>query len=396
MILNVGIMHSEEIFFEIPGAGKGRESVGIRDGRLFYEGKSYDRLRIQGSPFRLYGVTIGVDFHWQRKLDQEFAGNLSFIMEDGMVTAVNEIDVEDYLLSVISSEMKSTATLEYLKAHAVISRSWVMNRILSRGGESGDCIREYELPDGTPVLLKWWDRENHRNFDVCADDHCQRYQGLTMAVGENVRKAIGQTRGLVLKYNGKICDARFSKCCGGRMEIFSSCWDDIDHPYLQSLPDGEGKAFCDTSDKRILSRVLNDYDLETGDFFSWEVRYTRKELSEIIRDRTGIDFGEVRSLTPMEYGPSGRIKLLRIEGSARTMAIGKELFIRRALSRSHLKSSAFDVEVSGDSFTLKGRGWGHGVGFCQIGAAVMADKGYDYRQILEHYYPGAEIAKADE
>ena len=342
-------------------------------------------------------MTIGVGFHWERKQDQTFAGSLKFIVEDGKVTAVNRVGIEDYLVSVISSEMKASASLEFLKAHAVISRSWLLSQMEARrrGRPAGVPAR---LPQAPGEMIRWWDHDDHKLFDVCADDHCQRYQGLTNAVGENVRKAVDATWGQVLMYGGDICDARFSKCCGGRMELFSTCWEDRDFPYLQALPDtpGEkpdGKCFCDTSDEKILSQVLNDYDLETKDFYRWEVRYDRAGLSELVSRRAGVMFGEVRDLVPIERGPSGRISRLKVVGSACTMVVGKELMIRKMLSESHLKSSAFDVSWEGDEVVLRGRGWGHGVGLCQIGAAVMSCEGYGYREILGHYYPGSNIER---
>ncbi|MBR5054920.1 MAG: SpoIID/LytB domain-containing protein, partial [Bacteroidales bacterium] len=287
--------------------------------------------------------------------------------------------------------------LEFLKAHAVISRSWVLSQMENRrGGKAGEAA--VKLPQAPGELIRWWDHDDHKLFDVCADDHCQRYQGLTNAVGETVRKAVDETWGQVLTYDGKICDARFSKCCGGMMERFSTCWEDRDYPYLQALPDtpGEkagGHCFCDASDEMILAQVLNDYDLETKDFYRWEVRYTRAQLSELVSRRSGVVFGEIRDLVPVERGPSGRISRLKVVGSARTMVVGKELMIRRMLSESHLKSSAFDVEWEGDDVVLRGRGWGHGVGLCQIGAAVMSFEGYGYKDILGHYYPGATVER---
>ena len=407
--LDVGIMSAPEITFEIISDGAGPQKVSCKDGKICYNGCLYDELVFEGRTrsmlfeepsFILYDVVIGVDFHWQRKVTQKFAGSLRFIVENGKVTAVNRIGVENYLLSVISSEMNANATLEYLKAHSVISRSWVMSHIGHRA--SGATNAENEIhdtaADGTPVFVKWWDHDDHTNFDVCADDHCQRYQGLTMAVGDNVRKAIDQTWGQVLKSEGQICDARFSKCCGGTMELFSTCWEDKDYPYLQALPDSAAPgedSFCHTDDKAVLSQVLNDYDQETQDFYRWEKRYTRKEISELIYRRSGIDFGEILDLVPIERGPSYRLRLLKVVGSKKTMIIGKELVIRRYLSTSHLYSSAFDPAWEGDTLVLKGRGWGHGVGFCQIGAAVMASKGYDYKQILEHYYPGSTLEQYD-
>lgn len=407
--IEVGIMSAPEIVFEIISDGAGPQTVKWQDGKISYNGVLYDELffdkvtrsTLFAEPsFILYDVVIGVDFHWQRKVTQKFAGSLKFIVEGDKITAVNTVGVENYLLSVISSEMKASATLEYLKAHAVISRSWVMSHIGHRATGKPAAPSEIHsvADDGTPIFVKWWDHDDHENFDVCADDHCQRYQGLTMAVGDNVRKAIDETWGQVLTYNGKICDCRFSKCCGGTMELFSTCWEDADYPYLRPDPDapvGGGTEFCNTSDKQILGQVLNDYDLETQNFYRWEQRYTRDEVSELICRRSGIDFGQIIDLVPIERGPSYRLKLLKVVGSKKTMIIGKELVIRRYLSESHLYSSAFDVEWEGDTLILKGRGWGHGVGFCQIGAAVMAYKGYDYKQILEHYYPGSTLKQND-
>ena len=401
--LEVGIMSADEIEFEIISDGAGPQKVSLQDGRICYNGVLFDELTFDAMTestmfsepsFILYGVTIGVDFHWERKVTQKFAGTLKFIVTGGKVTAVNIVGIEDYLLSVISSEMKSSAGLEFLKAHAVISRSWVMAQISHRGKPAVT----HEAPSGGNEYVRWFDHEDHTGFDVCADDHCQRYQGLTMAVGETVRKAVDQTWGLVLSYGGEICDARFSKCCGGRMELFSTCWEDKDHPYLLPLPDtpGEeegGDPFCHTADETVLSQVLNDYDLETKDFYRWKVRYSRDEVSDLIRRRSGFDFGTIRDLVPVERGPSGRIKKLGVVGDKLSMTIGKELIIRRWLSESHLKSSAFEVSWDGDELTLEGSGWGHGVGLCQIGAAVMGARGYRYDEILNHYYPGAALTR---
>ena len=428
--LEVGIMAADEIVFEIISDGAGPQRVKYQEGKISYNGALYDELFFEARTeatlfaepsFILHDVTIGVDFHWERKLTRQYAGTLKFIVDGGKVAAVNIIGVEDYLLSVISSEMKSTAGLEFLKAHAVISRSWVLAQIARRKDKAGARIppEDLETMNSVPALvtsldsrlsssgegpepageyIKWFDHEDHTRFDVCADDHCQRYQGLTMAVGETVRKAIDQTWGMVLTNGGEICDARFSKCCGGRMELFSTCWEDKDYPYLQSLPDTpgetpEGTAFCDTADETILSQVLNDYDLETKDFYRWRTEYTRAEVSDLVRRRSGIDFGEIRDLVPVERGPSGRLKRLRIEGSKKSLVIGKELIIRKWLSDSHLKSSAFTIKWSGDRLILDGSGWGHGVGLCQIGAAVMGAKGYHYDEILRHYYPSSTIER---
>lgn len=409
--LEVGIMSGSEIEFEIISDGAGRQKVEYSQGRISYNGALYDELVFEAQTeatmfaepsFILYGVTIGVDFHWERKVTQKFAGTLKFIVDGGKVTAVNIVGVEDYLLSVISSEMKASAGLEFLKAHAVISRSWVMAQVehrqshVSRTPEPSCPVSE--PVEGAGEYIKWFDHDDHTLFDVCADDHCQRYQGLTMAVGDTVRKAVDQTWGLVLTSEGKICDARFSKCCGGRMELFSTCWEDKDYPYLQPLPDTAdcvegGDVFCDTKDEKILSQVLNDYDLETKDFYRWTTEYSRTDVSELVRRRSGIDFGTIRDLVPIERGPSGRLKRLKVVGDKKTMIIGKELIIRRWLSDSHLKSSAFEVHWDGDHLTLDGSGWGHGVGLCQIGAAVMAAKGYSFDRILLHYYPGSTLER---
>lgn len=369
--ISVGLLSAKEIRFEIISDGAGPQTVKWHDGRISYNGMLYDELYFDSmtlstlfaeASFILYDVVIGIDFHWQQKRTFKYAGGLKFIVEGDRITAVNCIGMEDYLMSVISSEMKSSASIELLKAHAVISRSWLKARLKDH-------------------------KAGHEHFDVCADDHCQRYQGLTMAVGDDVCRAVDRTWGQVLECGGDICDTRYSKCCGGRTELFSTCWEDVDLPYLQSVED----PFCDCENSSILSQVLNDYDLHTADFHDWTVQYTTDELSELVRTRTGIDFGTIVALEAVERGPSGRIKYLRITGTLREEVIGKELAIRKALSSSHLKSSAFEIEKSPDGFVLKGRGWGHGVGLCQIGAAAMAAQGYDYRQILSHYYVGAEI-----
>lgn len=374
--VEVGIMSAPRIRFEMLSDGCGVQTVTCEDGRINYNGALYDELYFDAMTpasvfaepsFVLEGVTIGKDFHWQRQQVQKFAGSLRFFVEDGKVTAVNRIGIEDYLLSVISSEMKASASLELLKAHAIISRSWVMTNM-----------------------------HTHEHYDVCADDHCQRYQGLRQNIGEGVRKAVEQTWGQVITYDGKICDARYSKCCGGVTEAFSTCWEDIDVPYLVSLDDRPadgGDPYCKTDDTTILSQVLNDYDLETRDFYEWEQRYTTAELSDLAHRRTGIDFGEITDLRPLERGGSGRIKYIEIAGTKETRTIGKELAIRHALSESHLKSSAFEVEHTADGFVLRGKGWGHGVGLCQIGAAVMAFRGIGHAEILQHYYPGTKIER---
>ena len=362
--------------------------------------------------FTLHGVTIGKDYHWERKEDQTFMGELKIIREpNGQMTAVNIINIEDYLVSVISSEMSPNASLEFLKAAAVISRSWVVGKIIDRSKTATRMTttppparKEQGTEELEPSLITWQDHEDHTLYDVCADDHCQRYQGVTKATNPNAKRAVEETRGEVLTYQGEVCDCRFSKCCGGRMEEFSTCWQDKDMPYLQALEDRDpkdGTILCDTSDPAILSQVLNDYDQETADFYRWTVTYTQEQLSDLLSRKLDHNFGQIVELKPLKRGKSGRIYELQIVGTKASLTIGKELTIRSALSESHLYSSAFDVEMSYSptlkdipaTFTLHGKGWGHGVGLCQIGAAVMGAKGYTYREILAHYYPDTVIEK---
>lgn len=425
-LLNVGIMNSDELEFEILADGAGPRKAKVREGKIEYDGALYDELYFEAPnpstmfaepSFILHGVTIGVGFHWERKENQKFAGALKIIVEKNRLVAINVVGIEDYLLSVISSEMSATASEEFLKAHAVISRSWVLaqisalrtdrchpvpegvNNVPSLVSNLDSLFAKNEANESSDLIeyTKWYDKEDHKLFDVCADDHCQRYQGLTRAVGKRVRRVIDATWGQALHYEGKLCDARFSKCCGGKMEKFSSCWEDKDYAYLQPLSDTpdhnpEGECFCATQDKEILGQVLNNYDQETVDFYRWTQEYDRAELAELIERRSGIALGKIQTLEPLERGESGRIIRLKITGSDRTLIVGKELEIRRILSDSHLKSSAFEVSYIGDNIIrLDGCGWGHGVGLCQIGAAVMASKGYSYTQILEHYYPGITL-----
>lgn len=425
-LLNVGIMNSDELEFEILADGAGPRKAKVREGKIEYDGALYDELYFEAPnpstmfaepSFILHGVTIGVGFHWERKENQKFAGALKIIVEKNRLVAINVVGIEDYLLSVISSEMSATASEEFLKAHAVISRSWVLaqiyalrtdrchlvpegvNNVPSLVSNLDSLFAKNEANESSDLIeyTKWYDKEDHKLFDVCADDHCQRYQGLTRAVGKRVRRVIDATWGQALHYDGKLCDARFSKCCGGKMEKFSSCWEDKDYAYLQPLADTpdhspEGECFCATQDKEILGQVLNNYDQETVDFYRWTQEYDRAELAELIERRSGIALGKIQTLEPLERGESGRIIRLKITGSDRTLIVGKELEIRRILSDSHLKSSAFEVSYIGDNIIrLDGCGWGHGVGLCQIGAAVMASKGYSYTQILEHYYPGITL-----
>ena len=391
---------------------QGEHSALCHNGQILFDGDLYDELTFtaEGGTFLLHDVIIGVNFHWQRREDQVFEGNLKLIVENDKLTAVNLIGVEDYLTSVITSEMSATSSAELLKAHAVISRSWVLCPIV-RGDANTQTVKGEQTPERHIV---WYERDDHQHFDVCADDHCQRYQGITRlsAAKESVRKAIEATWGTVLKdRDGMVCDARFYKSCGGATELFENAWADTHYHYLEAVRDDADatlpdltveenaiqwirtapKAFCNTHDARILSQVLNNYDQETTDFYRWQVRYTQAELSELVYKRSGIDFGTVTALEPVRRGPSGRLVELRIVGTKRTLVVGKELEIRKWLSQSHLYSSAFIVDRDGTDFILIGAGWGHGVGLCQIGAAVMADQGYTYDQILAHYFPGSKL-----
>ena len=430
--VQVGILFEPQIEFILNGQYvingihvTGRQVATYDEEQILWQGRLYNELifapaQEQACSFDLIDVTIGINFHWERKEDQRFLGALKLIVENKKLTGINVISIEDYLTSVISSEMSATASLELLKAHAVISRSWLLAQI-QKNKEITDTQSCYSaFTETADELIRWYDREDHTNFDVCADDHCQRYQGITRASTEIVQQAIQATRGQVLLYGDKICDARFSKCCGGAFEEFQYCWEDVKYPYLvkqrdsktiQELPDlrieaeaeqwirTSPEAFCNTTDKKVLSQVLNNYDQETTDFFRWKVSYQQKELSELITKRSGIDYGQILDLIPMERGTSGRLTKLKIVGTKRTLTIGKELEIRRTLSTSHLYSSAFVVDKKHiengvpSSFTLTGAGWGHGVGLCQIGAAVMGEQGYKYNDILLHYYIGASIDK---
>ena len=412
-LVSVGIVGAESITFTLNGYGEDGSSrtATIHNGLIQYDGKAHTRLCFKPqSPddsFSLMDVVIGVNFHGQRLETQTFRGSLRLLADGGKIWAINDLPVEDYLESVISSEMSAQSSLPLLMAHAVISRSWLMSQI------DGNTAPNTQASHGD-AFIRWYDHTDHTLFDVCADDHCQRYQGITKETSPNVAEAIRRTRGELLTYGDEICDARFSKCCGGAMEEFQYCWDDTPKPYLkgigdtpeETIPDltveenarqwilSSPKSFCNTTDKRILSQVLNDYDQETTDFYRWRVSYTQEELSKLVEKKLGAGLGTITDMRPLKRGTSGRICELRITGTKKTIVVGKELEIRRALSESHLYSSAFVVEKQGDTFTLIGAGWGHGVGLCQIGAAVMGDKGYAYDEILRHYYPGAEIEKA--
>ena len=429
--IKVGIMSAAEVKFILDGdfhvsdTTVSGSQVATTDGKsIIWNNKEYTELFFEPAndevSFWLEDVTIGVNFHWERKENQRFKGALKLIVENGKITPINILGVEDYLLSVISSEMSATASLELLKAHAVISRSWLLAQI-DKNKRIVDAGEQYSAVEKTSddEMIKWYDREDHINFDVCADDHCQRYQGITRASTPEVAKAIEATRGQVLMDGENLCDARFSKCCGGVYEEFENCWEPIHYDYLAARRDGENEtdfpdltieenarewiltrpeAHCNTSDAEILSQVLNNYDQETTDFYRWEVTYTQKEISKLVKERSGMDYGNIVDLQPIARGTSGRLYKLKIVGTNKTLTIGKELEIRRTLSPSHLYSSAFVVEKGENdanglpsTFTLKGAGWGHGVGLCQIGAAVMGAKGYNYKEILLHYFVDAEI-----
>ena len=423
--IDVGILLSPRIEFTLNGRFacngvevSGQSSVAVNDGKVEWNGMLVERLLFvpqePACSFTLKDVVIGINFHWERREDQTFKGQLLLFVEQGRVRAVNRVDVEEYLVSVISSEMSATSSLQLLKAHAVVSRSWLYAQLCraSKGGASSLCevCNEREL-------VRWYAREDHELFDFCADDHCQRYQGITRAANPNVVAAVGATAGLVLVSDGEVCDARFSKCCGGVTENFAACWENEEIPYLTAFRDSDPKSalpdltseqgarlwiesvpesFCSAPGADVIAQVLNGYDRETADFYRWQVCYTAEELSRLLKEKSGLDFGIVKELIPLERGASGRIIRLRIVGSERDFTVGKELEIRRWLSPTHLYSSAFVVDkvVTPDgtsNFILKGAGWGHGVGLCQIGAAVMGDRGYDYRDILSHYYPDTEL-----
>jgi SpoIID/LytB domain protein len=372
------------------------------------------RLKTEkGSTFTLSSVTIGNRFHWERKEDQTFPGDLVLRLRgEGTLCAVNEIPLEDYLACVIASEMNDAAPPEYLKAHAILSRSWLLASLDKKQSSGKSAAERARNIAGT--FIRWYDREDHDLFDVCADDHCQRYQGIARLSSETPRHVVRDTEGLCLTFGGEICDARYSKACGGLTEDFGTAWEDRDIPYLKSVSDaptphwpigteGEAEAwvlsrpdaYCNTKDENLLRRILAPTDRETADFFRWTVDYAAGELEEILREKSGLDLGALQEITPLRRGPSGRISELKIVGSRKGVIIGKELEIRRWLSRSHLFSSAFIVRKKGEAggFAFHGAGWGHGVGLCQIGAAVMAERGFPAESILKHYFRGAGIQK---
>lgn len=440
-LLSIAIMKGNEIDFELHGnfacrefkcTCNGKFKAALENNEIVITGESgskktsgsvsFSPENFDSESFLLKGVTIGIDFHWEQKENQRFLGSLKFLIEDGKLVAVNVIPIEFYITSVISSEMNAHSSAELLKAHSIISRSWVLAQI-----EKGKELNEAEVKYKSRVssddeLIKWYDREDHTLYDVCADDHCQRYQGITKLHAHNAQDSVSQTRGLVLEYNDRICDTRFSKSCGGISEIFENVWEPVAHEYMESISDykfehdgyntdfrnernagkwitGNPPAFCNTTDTRVLSQVLLEYDQKTTDYYRWKVEYTQEGIAGLINSKLGVDFGDILDLIPVERGPSGRLIKLKIVGSKKTLTIGKELEIRRTLSKSHLYSSAFVVEKSDiendvpQKFTLYGAGWGHGVGLCQIGAAVMGDMGYSFDEILLHYFKGARIKK---
>jgi SpoIID/LytB domain protein len=438
-VISVGLLTAPEIAFTLHRSFRTEETDTLIEGKCharLHEGKiritapeadmlaesglRFSPVDSAGAAFTLHNVIIGIDFHWERPEDQVFRGSLKLIAEGENIIAVNIIPAEEYLCSVISSEMNAGSPPDLLKAHAVISRGWLLAQTIGKrpSEEKGPSSQACTITD--EEIIKWYDREDHIHFDVCADDHCQRYQGITKVSTPEVVKAVNDTEGEVLTFNGNICDTRYYKCCGGVTELFENVWEPVCHPYLIKVADNSTEngypdidlrdedlarewilsrpdAFCNTSDNKILSLVLNDYDQETRDFFRWKVRYKQEELSSLVKKKTGIDFGLIAELKSLERGVSGRIIRLEISGTKKTMVIGKELEIRKALSESHLYSSCFFTEKTVENgetfFILHGAGWGHGVGLCQIGAAVMGAKGYGYREILAHYFPGSAIEK---
>lgn len=436
--ISVGIVNSEQINFELYGdfrsfgfnelfSGKllaviEDDTIIIQNGEntikvsneILFEPSDY-----KSESFLLRDVIIGVNFHWEQKQNQRFLGSLKLIKEAGKITAVNILKVEDYLTSVISSEMSPKSSLNLLKAHAIISRSWLLAQIPSLNPKKEKINSVYKTEH---ELIKWYDKDEHTLYDVCADDHCQRYQGITKIYTEHVKQAIDETRGIVLYYNNKICDTRYSKSCGGVSESFENVWEPVKHPYLSAIVDykfepenlstdfseeenavkwirSSPPAFCNTKNDKILSQVLQDYDKKTSDFYRWKVEYTQEEIAALLKEKSGIDFGDIIDLIPLERGYSARLIKLKIAGTKKTLTIGKELKIRRVLSPSHLYSSAFIIEKYDivdnipSRFVLLGAGWGHGVGLCQIGAAVMGEMGYKFDEILLHYFRGAKIKK---
>jgi stage II sporulation protein D len=402
MNVSVGLLEGRASI-EVELIGAFRDSVGkaYPAGRFSFCSEITLEPHDASSVFAVDDITIGIGFHWERKERQVFRGAIRIIKRGMALTLINDVPLEEYVTSVVSSEMSATCPLELLKAHAVISRSWLW---FPKEGNQG--VRPLVPEASGHEIVRWYGREAHPDFDVCADDHCQRYQGITKAFSPAASQAVVATAGEFLKYDGRICDARFSKSCGGVTELYSTAWEDQDVPYLRSFFDGSGSslsyspeslirseppAYCNTRDNDLLSRILPGFDQETRDFFRWRVEYSPEDMAELIQTRLGLDLGPIQAVESLARGPSGRIYRLKITGEKDYVVVGKELEIRRALSRSHLYSSAFVVDKEAGRFVLRGAGWGHGVGLCQIGAAVMADQGKGYREILGHYYRGAVV-----
>jgi len=387
---------------------------------VLYGGKDIELIRgkevrfipLNSGKFLLKDVRFGINFHWERKEDQTFEGSLKLVARsNNTIAAINELPLEKYLASVISSEMSAAAPMEFLKVQAITSRSWLVAMLELKKKHSTIGISSQRSFQTNEEIIRWYDREDHDIFDVCADDHCQRYQGVTKIVSESVQRAIDETRGLFLVYENEICDARFHKACGGLTENFENAWEAKTVPYLTTVScahneyhialekEAEGwilsspKSFCNTSDTSILKQILPSFDQETTNFFRWKVEYTQHELSELIHKKSGIDFGEIQDLVPVQRGSSGRIVKLKVIGSKKTFVVGKELEIRKWLSSSHLYSSAFVIKKENSKFILHGAGWGHGVGLCQIGAAVMATEGWKVEEIVKHYFKNVELKK---
>lgn len=439
--ISVGILTDKKIKFELYGEYSsygfkhffsGIYEAELVDDRIVCKGTN-DKIEItdeiifepqepDNESFLIRDVVIGVKFHWERREKQRFTHSLKLIKDNGKITAINIVPIEKYLMSVISSEMSAKCSIQMLKSTAVVSRSWLLAQIEKSKSIKSEHTNYKTVYQTEDELIRWYDREDHKLFDVCADDHCQRYQGVTKMTSEAVRKAVEQTSGVVLLEDGKILDARFSKSCGGISESFENVWEPVKHPSISAIYDYKyvaddfdddfskeenaakwikesPPAFCNTTDPKILNQILLDYDQETKDFYRWKIEFTQAQISDLIKRKSGIDFGLIKDLIPVERGFSSRLVKLKIVGTKKTLTIGKELEIRRTLSETHLYSSAFIVEKYGDiegvpeKFVLRGAGWGHGAGLCQIGAAVMAEQGYQFDEIATHYFKGAELKK---
>ena len=439
--VSVGIFTEEKVVFELYGDYKtsgikqtfsGRFNAEVKEGRIICK-KGEEKIEISDEiifkpldentdSFVIKDVIIGVKFHWERKEKQRFQGSLKLKRIDNKIVVINIIPVEKYLISVISSEMSSKSSIQLLKSHAIVSRSWILAQLEKRNSDQKQNESSKSHFESETEMIKWYDRKDHILFDVCADDHCQRYHGVTKIFSNTALNAIEETRGIILIYNDTICDTRYSKSCGGVTESFQNVWESKNYKYLSSIVDyryypenynlnfsdetiarkwikGNPSGYCNTSDERILSQVLLDFDQETKDFYRWKVEYSQKELSDIIKTKSNIDFGEIIDLVPVKRGDSSRLIKLKIIGTKKTLIIGKELEIRRILSQSHLYSSAiiidkYDIKNNiPQKFIISGAGWGHGVGFCQIGAAVMASIGHQFDEIVLHYFKDAKLKK---